>query len=169
MYPNWDTFISLLSHPIPSLCCYHSEVLFLKRLYDVVGCNRENKAHQRWQSIPVFYSCPIVCPSLCFLALCGHFFPWQMFLLPALAWLIFSPAVFVFAEYVLLCIHLTTSTPQSFGNNHLHSLSKNAVNSLHSKEEKEISELWSVTRQWFCYSHRRWQMRYSVTWEDVKD
>lgn len=133
-YIHAETPLSvLLSHPIPSLCCYHSKVQTLKGLYDVVGCNRENEAHQLWQSTPVFYSCPTVCPSICFSALCGHFFPWQMFLLPALAWLIFSPAVFVFAEYVLLCIHLSTSTTPSFGNSHLHSLNKNAINSLHPK------------------------------------
>lgn len=135
MYLNWDTFISLLSDSILSLCCYHSPAQCVKGLYDAVGCSRENKAHPPWQSTPVFYSCPIVCPSLWFLALHSHFFSVTNILAPALPWLIFSPAV----TYVCrVCVamnsfhHLHTSEHWQQS----HSLQENAVNSLHPKLRK---------------------------------
>lgn len=135
MYLNWDTFISWLSDSILSLCCYHSPAQCLKGLYYVLGCSRENKAHPPRQSTPVFYSCPIVCPSLWVLALQSHFFSCDKYSYshPYLINL-FTSCTCVCRVHVAMHsfhhLHTSEHWQQS------HSLQENAVNSSHPKLRK---------------------------------
>lgn len=97
-----------------------------------------------------------MCPSLWFLALHSHFLPVTNILTPAFTWLIFSPAVLVFAEYTLLCIHFTTSTPHSIGNNHI-CYKKMLLTPCIQSKRNEMSVIWMVNRQWF-HSKSEWTL-----------